>query len=400
MLAAVLLFAGLIASPARAAELVPCVAAPPTTPVTPVEPTVEIDGEANLVTGGKAGKALRRARVKQRLLRPAGNATGRPTYPVADVSYDSEAARVTLGGGLRLIKGKRKLEFSSPVVVVGATGKVAVSARYAGGSKRFFNVKNATLKRNSETGELYLQSGSARLTAAASREIRKRFGKRLAKQLKAGTTWGVLDVYAVRRVTTPPPPDPEGEAPEEPPVLARPAGATSLTGASVEWRVRDSFIQYVSSGTGAKAIDGAVPGPLEEVGGAAPLIYRFSFPFASGWTDTASQRTLVKGNGGVAFRHCVHTINFQVTQPEIELNGGLSRMIFRVNGTDGTAYPNSRAVVVGLRLNEAESVETVGDTTTYTGIPGFIPEGSGGIFADFYLPGTEFGSLTISFTKP
>lgn len=404
---------GFGAANASAAELTPCPAggqsssAAVAAPVALASPariadagaTVKIDGEANLVPGGKIGKALRRAKVKQRLIRPANGATGRPTYPVSDVTYSGGSSRVTLGGGLRLVgKGKRGLEFRSIAVSVKGT-RVAVNARFAGGIKRLFNVKGAELRRIEESGELYLQSGSARLSVAASKAIRKRFGRKATKTLSPGARWGVLDVYARRQLVAPPT-DPEGEVPDPAPDPDRPATAVDLTGGSIDWRVRDSFIRYVNAGTGASAIDGSVPGPPEVVDGAVPLVYRFGFPFSSGWIDEAAQNRLVKGSGGVAFRYCAHGINFHVNDPEIELNGDLSRMIFRVEGTDGTAFPSTRVVMVGLRLNQAESVTTNGKTTTIKNIPGFIPEGSSGIFADFYLPGSEFGSLTVSYTVP
>ncbi|MGK2931325.1 MAG: HtaA domain-containing protein [Solirubrobacterales bacterium] len=383
---------------AGAADLEPCVPVDPgPDPVKP-ESIVEIGGEANLVASGKVKKTLERVGARQRLLVPASSSTGRPSFPVAAVHYGDSLSRVRAGGGLRLVgKGKRRIGFRSLTTVVKPDGRVFVNARFAGGNKRLFNVKKAKVRKRTSTGELYVQAGSARLSAAASRVLRKRFGIRKTNALKAGAVWGTLDLYALYRVTTPPA-DPEAETPEEPPVLNRPPGAVGLTTATIDWRVRDSFIRYVSSGDGANAVDGAVPGTPEGEPGDPQLVYSFSFPFSGGWSDAASATTVVNGTGGVHFRHCQNTINFVVSNPEVELNGDLSRLIFRVSGTDGTAFLDSRAVMVGLRLSQAESVQTVGKTTTYTRVPGFVPEGSAGIFADFYLPGAEFGSMTISVT--
>jgi hypothetical protein len=65
--------------------------------------------------------------------------------------------------------------------------------------------------------------------------------------------------------------------------------------------------------------------------------------------------------------------------------------------------------MVQLIPSRATSRTTEGNTTTYTDIPGYIPQAATGIFADFYppfpgsadAPGAElsrFGSLTVSFT--
>jgi hypothetical protein len=360
---------------------------------------VEKDGNATIELGNATRRKLRANGVRMSVGRPADNFTGRPSFPVDSVSYGDRASTIGLGGSI-VLKGKKRkqLRFNGLTASVRASGASYVTARFGGGVKRLFVVRGGKFSRDATAGTLYLNRGRATLTGPAAKFIKKRFGLKRFRALKNGMAWGPLNLYSLYRVTQPPE-DPTAEVPEEPPVLTRPAGAVDLTSASVTWRVRESFIRYVSSGDGASAIDGSIPGAPEVVSGATPLVYNFSFPFASGWSDDASATTLVKGSGGVAFRYCKNTINFQVKEPEIELNGDASRLIFRVHGTDGTAFPNSRAVMVGLKLSEAESVQTVGDTTTYTKIPGFVPLESAGIFADFYMPGAEFGSITLSVTK-
>jgi len=382
-------------APAGAAALTPCVAGPP-----PTGPVTELDGTATIELKGTVKRKLRAGGVRMALEAPANDFTGRPSFPVASVTYGEGSSRIGLGGALTL-RGKKskRLSFTGINATIRAQGDSVVTARFGGAVRRLFVVKGGRVTRDVASGELYVKNGRATLSGVAASTIKKRFGLKRFRALKKGLTWGPVNLYSLYKVTTPPK-DPEAETPEEPPVATRPAGAVDLTSATIDWRVRESFIRYVSSGDGANAVDGAIPGPPEAVGGATPLTYRFSFPFTSGWTDTASESSLIKGSGGVTFRYCRNTINFVVHDPEIELNGDLSRMIFRVQGMDGTAFPDSRAVMVGLRLNQAESVQTVGNTTTYTKVPGFVPEGSAGIFADFYMPGAEFGNLTISLTTP
>ena len=126
--------------------------------------------------------------------------------------------------------------------------------------------------------------------------------------------------------------------------------------------------------------------------------YEFEFPLTDGWSTGDPGTTAIHGSGKVGFRLCVHTINFTVADPEIELNGDSdSRIIFRVDGTDGTAFPDTRAVMVDLTPSLA--VKTVdGKTTTLAGIPAYVPAEATGIFADIYPALADFGSLTITYT--
>lgn len=391
MVACGLLLAGMLfnASPAPAATLQPCSTTPPSGPVT------ELEGQATIVQNQALRRTLRRGGVKVSLVAPANNLTGRPEYPVSSVVYGEPVSRIRLGGAIDLKgKGKRRLRMNQLVSVIPQSGPAYVNARFAGSNRRLLVIRGTATALNSETGELTATGGKARLAGGAAKVLRKRFGIK-PRALKNLALWGTFDLYSLYKVTLPPE-DPEAETPPVPPVAVMPGTATDLTSATINWRVRESFIRYVNSGDGASAIDGAIPGPVEELGGAPPLVYSFSFPFTSGWTD--GDTALVKGSGGVAFRYCRHTVNFHVNDPEIELNGADSRMIFKVNGLDGTAFPNQRAVVVDLDLTQADK-STSGNTTTWENIPGFVPQGSAGVFADFYFGGDNFGELDLTVTS-
>ena len=393
MVACVVLLAGMLfnGSPASAATLQPCVTTPPPGPV------IEMDGNATIVTGKSMRKKLRRSGVKVSLADPANNFTGRPEFPVTSVPSQGADLKVGLGGGMILRgKGKRRL-FVKQMSVQGSSQLVIVKARFAGSNRRLMLIQGARFEFDETTGENTVTGGKAFLSNVAVKVFRKRLNIK-PRVLRSGVRWGNFDLYSLYKVTLPPE-DPEAETPPVPPVAVRPGTATDLASATIDWRVRESFIRYVSSGDGASAIDGAIPGPAEELSGAPPLVYSFGLPFTSGWTDAASETALVKGSGGVAFRYCRNTINFHVNDPEIELNGANSRMIFRVNGLDGTAFPNQRAVVVDLDLTQAE-VSTSGNTTTWENIPGSVPGGSAGVFADFYFGGAPFGELDLTVSTP
>ena len=66
-----------------------------------------------------------------------------------------------------------------------------------------------------------------------------------------------------------------------------------------------------------------------------------------------------------------------------------SRLFYHGNGTDGTAFPNQRAVMVKLLPSRAQShnVTPLGGNefrVSYEKIPGFIPAEATGVFAGFY----------------
>lgn len=395
---------GFGAGPAAAAPLQPCQAKP-------TGPVVEKEGEFTLAPKRSTRRAWKRSRVRQKLIRPANRFTGRPTFPVKRVRY-SRTAKLRFKGGLKIVRKRRAVKIRK-LRVLTAPGKPALLRGKAG--KRtinFLRVKGGKRKFKRKTGEL-IRFGNARLTRAGAKLLndRLRTGR---KRLRAGMVWGYMNLYTLYRVIEND--DPASEVPPEPPVKSEPAGTRSLTSASIEWYVRDSFIEYIATGQGTRAEDGAVAGPPS---GPGNLVYSYNFPFASGWTVPESggtpENALVKGNGTVGFRYCQNTVNFTASDPEIELDGDEnSRLIFRVNGTDGTPFPDQRAVMVKLIPGRAESRSEVdnGDgttTVTYTKIPGFVPAEGTGIFANFYDPFNpdfegqdprpdRFGFLTVTYT--
>ena len=398
-----------LASPATAgaAELAPCAAPPPTGPI------VETDGEGTLTTARATRKALRRSGVRQGLVRPASAALGRPTFPVGSVAY-AATSRIGLKGGIRLKRGRRSVAAGKLTVAVPTAARKALvlKARLGGAIRPLFRVKGGKRKLNLEGGELTAR-GTARLTPAAARVINRKLGLKRKRKLRAGLSFGRFDLYSSHIVTDVD--DPVAEVPEEPPVKERPEGAATVLGATtIKWHVRDSWIDYVATGEGTSVSGGASADPPS---GSKHLSYSFNFPFASGWSADAG--SLIKGSGTVGFRFCEHTINFTVSDPEIELgDDATSRIIFRVNGTDGTAFPDRRAIMVKLMPGRAAGhTETDnGDgtrTIAYDRIPGYIPAEGTGLFAGFYpsydpsFGGGDqasrpdrFGYLSLTYTVP
>ncbi len=299
-----------------------------------------------------------------------------------------KTARIDLKGGIRIIRKKRKAPLRALRVITRAGKPAYLRARAGGRTINFLVVRGGKRKFKQRSGELS-RTGPARLTRAGARYLNNRL--RPVRTLRAGTPWGAFTLFSLYKVTQVK--DPTGEPPAVPPVKPEPAGAHQVTSAAtVKWYVRDSFIEYVAAGDGTRVEDGAIADPAT---GSSGLSYSFNFPFVSGWTVPANgstpENTLIKGSGLVGFRYCDNTINFTASDPEIEIDGDTnSRIVFHVNGTDGTAYPDQRAVMVKLIPSLAESVSTAtsenGQVTTvaYEKIPGFVPAEGTGIFADIY----------------
>jgi hypothetical protein len=199
----------------------------------------------------------------------------------------------------------------------------------------------------------------------------------------------------------------------EPPVLARPATAVTVSGVTLSWMPRDSWVRYVSSGVAAN--DGVVPGagatgvaatssPCSDrpSSSSASLNYTINFPAKESWYDPFSGTAGIYGSGNVAFRYTAHTINLTAAEPEIEINGAASRAIFRFNGSGGTPYPNQRVALETLDTSGRPVVSNGGKTLTYNLMRGRLTENGEKVFAGFYTAPSdnEFGCVSASFNIP
>ncbi len=395
-------------APAGAATLEPCESTNPTGPI------ITLEGELTVEPGPATRWAWQKAGIRQKLIKPANSLNGRPEFPVRKVRYGKNP-RIDLKGGIRLKSGKRQIVLRELHVMAAAGKPARLRASTGGRTINFLIVRGGKRKFESREGVLS-RSGQARLTAAGAKLLNQRL--RPGRKLRSGTSWGAFTLFSVYNVIEVE--DPAGETPTVPPVKATPEDAETITGAStIKWYVRDSFIDYVASGQGTRVENGATADPPS---GPNNLSYSYNFPFDAeslSWTrpddGTSPESTLLRGKGTVGFRYCQNTINFTVTDPEIEIDGDdASRMIFHVNGTDGTAFPDQRAVTVKLLPSLAESRNSVDNedgtrTVTYTRIPGFVPAEGTGLFAGLYpafspeFEGMDprpdrFGYLSVTYT--
>jgi hypothetical protein len=366
-------------------------------------------GTTTIATTGAAADGLRAQGVRISALSPARATRTRIRMPIAAGTV-AGSATLDHGGSVRLRRGRRSVTLSRWQARLGT--RATLTARVAGRRMTILTGPAGTrLKLDTASETASLAGARVTLTRAAASAIKRRLGLRRAPRGALGrvTVTASLRGAPPARPLTPSPGSPGGgttpggdgttspsPAPDSLPKLARPASATNATGATLTWHVRDSFIQYINSGEGTSTSGGATSAPpTVEEGSAEPLVYAFQFPFASGWRDAPSAKAALYSTGTVNFSYRAHGIDMDAQDPEIELNGADSRAIFRMDGT--------REVLVDLDLTKAASISTSPDgrTHTYEHVPGFIPEGTGeSVFAGFYLPGDEFGWVSVQFTTP
>jgi hypothetical protein len=362
----------------------------------------DADGIATLRLEGPAHKRLLAAEVKTKALAPGLSAGRNLTLPVDGARFGA-APRVDLGGSVRL---RRRAGGRTRTVVLRDTrvelgAKPTLIARVGRERRELARVRlDRPLDKASQS--VLVERARVVLTRAGGTLLKRR----LALGRRPSGTLGRLRVSASPLTNTPAPgggtPNPSAPPPSsaELPLLARPATAVDVTSATVNWHVRESFIQYMNAGEGTSVADGAVAGePTVAPGSDAELVYDFRFPFTSGWFDPAGGSAAVYFRGVVNFSYSAHTIDLDAASPELELNGTASRAIMRLRNA-GTGLESRREVLVDLDLAQATvTVSPDGRTRTYERIPGRIPAGTASsVFAGYYLPGEPFGWFTVTFT--
>jgi hypothetical protein len=370
-------------------------------------------GQGALRLNGAGAQDLRASGVRIAPLGAADGSAQKVLLPVRAGLVGSSVTVLRFGGGISLTNGKHRLRLGGLRLTLGK--RASLAGRIGGQSLGLFQVLEGGRREIDATrGSVRLRGLRLKLRPAAAREI----GERLRLERSFPRDFGVLAVTKEGlQPASPPPAGPNrantgcpspstaGPEPESPlPVAARPAGAVDVTGATVSWDVRESFIRYVNTGEGTSVFGGALAAaPEVRAGSSAPLTYTFGFPFASGWHDAgpnlaspADDRAALYFTGGVRFLYGSHGIDLRTSAPELEIAAGASRAIFAV--AEGEAAPE-RQVIVNLDLGRAASVQTSGSTVTYDRVPGAIPAGTASsVFAGFYAPGTDFGCFTVSYS--
>jgi len=332
---------------------------------------------------------------------------GRETrLQIAGGAIDTAGARLSHSGALRIASGsgraQRVVRLVAPRLEL-TPQRSFLSAKLAGKRRVVFDLELKPGALAIDPGKGSLQVHKARLTwnRASRGTIAKRLGARLPR--------GVLGVLRSSAATLGSEAEEQGSPSTEPPLLARPASAIDVSGATLTWHVRDSWIRYSNSEVAPQAIEGATaqpaypesshPCPDRPAETAPTLAYSYSFPFANGWYDPPTGTTALYQSGGILFDYPSRGIDLTMRNPEIEINGAASRVILRLRHGGG---PDPRVPFLYLAVN-APPAESPAGTFTYSApVRGAITaEGrtAFGSFGSIYNPPNDgFGCFSVSFT--
>ncbi len=395
--------------------------------IVPSAATAAVSGTTTLVLSGPAAKSLR-ANVQVAPVKPAKGNERRIVLPVRDGLAGARTTILTHRGGIMLRRGNTIARLTKLRLTLGKRARL--SAKIGGSEVDLFAVQGgAGASIDPTTGTAQLGGSRLRLTRVGARAIAAQLAtpiRRAAGKSAAGPAFSVqsghfggISVRAAGLAISGEPEDgkttaqsagcplPSGAGPtppDPPPLATRPSGAADVTGATLDWHVRESFIRYIATAEGTSASGGATAGaPVLLPGASAALSYDFRFPFASGWHDPGSNpadpsddSAAVYFGGALRFLYSGHGIDLTAAAPEIEISGTDSRAIFTVSeGAD----PAKRQVLVNLDLSRAGAITASGGSHTYERVPGAIPAGAASsVFAGFYAPGTEFGCFNLTYT--
>lgn len=384
--------------------------------------TLAATGETKLKLDGPAANALREQGVRIAAVKPAKGGDRAIALPVAAGLAGSTTTLLRQRGGLALTApGDRVARLTSLRLLIGK--RSLLEAKLGGEEIELFKVMRGGRREiDPASGRVDLAGLRLKLTPAGAKALARRLGLESVPAKRIGSlTTRIAGLIrgapskpgesgsggTAEKSTACPLPGTAGPPAEgTPPVLLRPPGAVDVTGASIRWRVRESFIRYIATGEGTSVSGGATADPpILLPGASAPLSYDFRFPFADGWIHTgadpaspADDTAALYFSGGVRFQYSGHGIDLLTSGPEIELAGAASRAIFAISENGGAA---ERQVLVNLDLGAAGAISQSGTSYTYERVPGAIPSGTASsVFAGFYAPGTDFGCFDVSFSTP
>lgn len=366
------------------------------------EPT----GSTTVTVAAGVARTLGKRDIAVKGVRGADTVGRQTRFQIGGGIIETGGASLLNEGGLRFIAAagakRRRVTLSSLRVDLGR--RSSIGGRLNGSKSRALFVLRTprgapTIDPGNGTAQLHGAKLVWRRSALAA--VRRQLGAQVPRGVL-----GALQLGAATVLNRTPQP---GQLGDEPPRLARPASAVNVTTASLTWHVRDSWIRYANSEMQPETLEGASAGaPIEESSHPCPdrpastnptLVYSYSFPFAEGWYDAASGTAALYGGGGVRFRYPRHGIDLTARNPEIEINGGASRAIFRLRGEGELAYPDKRAAILALALGAAPTEGPTGTFTFGAPIRSSLTADGQAVFAGFYTPpNNAFGCFSVSFT--
>lgn len=172
-----------------------------------------------------------------------------------------------------------------------------------------------------------------------------------------------------------------------PPVAA---AATTVADGHLDWGVKASFRSYVTGPVGSGTITVADDASVNGDG-------TFSFPDAAGTADHEGDALDLAFGGAVQFVAHGGALDLTIGDVRVTRAGATGALVADVTSRslatgDFDSYPD---IVFATLSFAAIDADTVGDDTTYAGVPASLTAAGSIAFADFYPAGTALDPLTI-----
>jgi len=173
------------------------------------------------------------------------------------------------------------------------------------------------------------------------------------------------------------------------------AAQTPISGATLDWGVKESFRNYVV-GPIAHGTVSTSNGASQNADGT------FRFTAGTGTFDDAGNLTAITFAGTVSFDGHDGALDFDLSNPRVELNGTQSVVRATMVSKDMTtgevkSYDN---VVVANLDSDSGTYAAANGTSTWSAIPSTLSAAGAPAFAGFYAAGTALDPVAFSYAGP
>lgn len=332
---------------------------------------------------GPAAKALSVAAAK-----PAAAKGARVVLPLGRVTIKGSTATVDQRGALTLRAGGRSLKLTALRVTVGR--RSSLSARVAGARRTVATIDAPAARRSVDAAGTYVTEAPLVLTGAIARRLGVKPGRIGTIDLEASTTpaaSGTDIPGAPPAPTVTGPPTPGGAK-----ISTKPAAATTITGGTVRWSPRTSWLNYLASSGEQGSVGVRAPATYD----AASLTY--TFPITGGWFDAATGGAVIDTAGASDFRWVGHSLDMSFADWTFDLAGTTPKAVVTVKRASGAGKKviGSRQPI-GLVKRDGITPTVSGSTVTWTGVPMTLAAEGVPLYRG-YLYGSDQGTFTIDAT--
>jgi hypothetical protein len=399
-------------------------------------------GSTTIDLKGPAAKALSGQQVKLSAKKPAKAGAKKIVLPVRGISLNRGAAKLTHNGAVTL---RRKAGARTRAVTLTAwqtqigTKRSTISAKLGGKRVTLFTAaapqRRVTL--DPDAGLARVTGATVRLTPAGAKALRAKLalrrlpagqigGAKVAAKTNAGSggsgggggttnpggggggttnPGGGGTTPPGGGGTTPTPNQCQGYSDNGPvPVADQPLASTvgaNLSAVDFLWTPRESWTRYISGsygrGDGISFGDGARSTAEVLPGSDAVLTYRFAFTpdLARSWYDPARKQGVIYHTGTVRYLWRARFLDITLKNPEIELNGSRSRVVFTVSGSSCSRLSERRVdLLTFVPASPAGPTYAFGQTSTRITLGG--SNAMGGVYMPEDVDGWGGFSLTLT----